>query len=206
MPVVLASESSRTLTAIAESLGAPTFARRFACISTAAAVYPERPWIALEQDHLRRLGATVREVELSTMDPSAAQEAIGGADGVFVHGGNTFFLLQELQRTGLPELLATFVGSGGLYIGSSAGSIVAGPRIDIVAPTDDPSKAPTVNPSGGLGLVGFVPFVHYDDPAYRAPLTAAFELAIAAGVNVLPLRNDQWVEADSTGVRLHSLG
>ena len=62
----------------------------------------------------------------STENPLAA---IQRTDAIFVGGGNTFRLLKALQDLDLLEPIRRRVKSGTCYIGSSAGSNVAGPTI-----------------------------------------------------------------------------
>jgi len=202
MTILLTSESSITLPSIATLLGAPFFKRRFACVSTAAAVYPEHPWVTAEQECLRKLGADVTEVELSALSQKEARRKLDNSEGLFVHGGNTFFLLQEMQRIGFKEFVGDYLSSERPYIGSSAGSIVAGPRIDVIAATDDPSKAPNVDPTNGLHLVDVVPMVHFNDASYVEAFRASFERAIETGTNVLPLRNDQYILSQTGTLRI----
>lgn len=202
MTIVLTSESSIILPAVAKTLGSSFFRKRFVCVSTAAAVYPEHTWVTAEQECLRKLGAEVTEVELSTLTKDEAQRKLEESDGIFVHGGNTFYLLQEMQRIGLKQFIRDYVASDRIYIGSSAGSIAAGPRIDVIAATDDPSKAPTVDPLDGLHLVDVVPMVHFDDPNYFSAFRASFERAIETGTNILPLRNDQFLIVEKGNLRI----
>ncbi len=51
------------------------------------------------------------------------------AEAVFVGGGNSFALLQRLRESGMLALLAERVRGGMPYIGTSAGSNIAGPNI-----------------------------------------------------------------------------
>lgn len=84
-------------------------------------------------------------------------QAVGEAPGVFVGGGNTFRLLDTLQRLGLLPLLRQRVLAGMPYLGVSAGCNVACPTIKT---TND---MPIVQPASldALGLVPFQVNAHY---------------------------------------------
>lgn len=63
-----------------------------------------------------------RPVDLATL---------GRADVMYMCGGNTFHILSQLRATGLFQYVKMQVEQGALYIGVSAGSILAGPNIQI---------------------------------------------------------------------------
>ena len=88
------------------------------------------------------------------------QKAIDRADAIFIGGGNTFRLLKALQDVELLEPIRRKVKSGAPYIGSSAGSNVAGPTIKTT------KDMPIVQPRSfdSLGLVPFQISPHYLDP------------------------------------------
>ena len=90
-------------------------------------------------------------------NPSAAVEK---TDAIFIGGGNTFRLLKALQDLDLLEPIRRKVKSGAPYIGSSAGSNVAGPTIKTT------KDMPIVQPRSfdSLGLVPFQISPHYLDP------------------------------------------
>lgn len=104
---------------------------------------------------LDRMGIRARWAD-RTGDPL---QALAVSDAVFVGGGNTFLLLDRLAATGLLEEIAARVRRGMPYVGTSAGSNVAGPTIRT---TNDMPIVET--PS--LAAMGLVPFQinpHYVD-------------------------------------------
>jgi len=91
---------------------------------------------------------------------SDPREAIEQTDAIFIGGGNTFRLLKALQDLDLLDSIRRKVEGGAPYIGSSAGSNVAGPTIKTT------KDMPIVQPRSfdSLGLVPFQISPHFQDP------------------------------------------
>ncbi len=108
------------------------------------------------RERFATMGFELNGIEAAT-DP---REAVETADVIFIGGGNTFLLLRDLYETGLIEPIRERVANGVPYIGTSAGSNVAGLTIGT---TND---MPIVRPStfDALGLVPFNINPHYLDP------------------------------------------
>ncbi|MEW4924329.1 dipeptidase PepE [Algibacter sp. 2305UL17-15] len=88
------------------------------------------------------------------------KEAIKNAEGIFVGGGNTFVLTNQLYKDDLISTLKTVVTNGTPYLGTSAGSNICG--LTIKTTNDMPIIYP---PSfNALGLVPFNINPHYLDP------------------------------------------
>ncbi len=97
---------------------------------------------------------------MSLHDVSNPRREVESADAIFVGGGNTFRLLKGLYDFDLLEPIRRVVAEGTPYIGSSAGSIVAGPSLRTT------KDMPVVEPPSfeALGLVAFQISPHYLDP------------------------------------------
>jgi dipeptidase E len=106
-----------------------------------------------------RLAAVGVEVDTLTADSDGLRLA-ARAEAFFTGGGNTFRLLKTLQSSKLLPLLRERARAGVPYLGSSAGTNIAGPTIRT---TND---MPIVRPASfkALGLVPFQLNPHYLDP------------------------------------------
>lgn len=110
---------------------------------------------------LKRLGLSVDELEISTAPYEVIVSKLEKNDYIYVTGGNTFFLLQELRRTGADKILAQEIEKGKFYIGESAGAIVVAPDIGYSAKMDHIEKAPGLKSYAGLNLIDFYVVPHY---------------------------------------------
>ena len=110
---------------------------------------------------LKRMGLKVEELEISSSSYETIKSKLEKNDIIYISGGNTFFLLQELKRTGADKLLIKEINNGKLYIGESAGAIAVAPDIRYSAEMDKPEKAPDLKDYTGLDLIEFYVVPHY---------------------------------------------
>ncbi len=159
-------------------------------IPTASLAEEVNAYLIAAKDALVEAGLAIDELEVSTASQQDIADKLERNDYIYVAGGNTFFLLQELKRTGADKLIAEQVRAGKCYIGESAGSAVLAPDIEYLQRLDDPSAAPDLDSSVSLALVDFYPLPHYGN----APLKEAVEQVLVEYNDTLDLRpfsNDQ---------------
>ena len=87
-------------------------------------------------------------------------EAVQNAKGIFTGGGNSFVLVSELYKQNLIPVLQEAINKGTPYLGTSAGSNIAGPSIK------NSNDMPIVYPPS-FDTLGIIPFninPHYLDP------------------------------------------
>jgi dipeptidase E len=108
------------------------------------------------RERFQAMGCTLTSLH----EVSNPRRAIEQAEAIFVGGGNTFRLLKSLYDCALLPAIRLAVEAGMPYIGSSAGSIVAGPSLKTT------KDMPIVQPPSfdALGLVDFQISPHYLDP------------------------------------------
>lgn len=123
---------------------------------------PRPDWVDKQLEPLQEICNEL--VETTLEDGDFVPEELDGYDFVFVSGGNTFYLAYRLQVTGWDKKLIEYINNGGVYSGSSAGSIVLMDNIEHFSPADDPSKAPKV--CSGLSLIKEAIIPHVDSEKY----------------------------------------
>lgn len=120
------------------------------------ALYDRDKYASTAAARFQKMGYELTSIHAAS-DPQAA---INGTDVVFIGGGNTFRLLKALYDNDVLEVIRRRVSEGMPYIGSSAGSNVAGPTIKTT------KDMPIVQPPSfkALGLVPFQISPHFQDP------------------------------------------
>lgn len=132
---------------------------------------------------LSKLGLIVDELEISTATHSDIVKKLENNDYIYVTGGNTFFLLQEMNRSGAGNLIKTQINAGKLFIGESAGAVLLAPDIEYSRDMDNPLAAPQLKTFEALNVIDFYPVPHYKE----YPLKKAVELVISKYNTELPL-------------------
>jgi len=123
---------------------------------------PRPEWVDLQLEPLKSVCNEM--VETTLEDGDFTPEDLNAYDFIFVSGGNTFYLAYRLQKTGWGKKIVEYINNGGVYSGSSAGSIILMDNIEHFSPADDPTKAPEVCP--GLNLIKEAIIPHADSEKY----------------------------------------
>jgi dipeptidase E len=121
-----------------------------------------KPYLDEVRDQLERIGVG-DTVEVFLVE-TASLPGPGEFDLVYVCGGNTFNILNEMRRTGADAVVSAEARRGALYVGVSAGSIIAGPDIAIAGwGSAGDSNDTGMTDTRGLGLVDILTYPHFED-------------------------------------------
>jgi dipeptidase E len=126
-----------------------------AFIATAADVYEDKWFVEVDRNKLIGQGFKIRDVSLASKGREELEKEIEGCGVIFVAGGNTFYLLQQVRKSGFDEILKKVVATNVVYVGSSAGSIVVTPTIAIAGMEPGDENIPGLTDLTGLGFVDF---------------------------------------------------
>jgi dipeptidase E len=131
-------------------------------------------------------------------------EAIQKAEAIFTGGGNTFLLVSQLYKTNTMATLKKVIEKGTPYLGSSAGSNIAGMTMNT---TND---MPIVLPESfkTLGLIPFNLNPHFLDANEQSTHmgetreTRINEFHTVSNIPVLGLRERSWLEVYGSNIIL----
>jgi dipeptidase E len=138
-----------------------------AFIATAADPYKNKEFVDVDRQAMQNLGYTIKEIDLKECQHERLEDALSNVDIIFVAGGNTYYLLDWAKKSGFYSLVKKLVERGIIYIGSSAGSVVCCPTIDIARRFDPPEAAPDLTDYKGFDLVDFLLLPHVQKEKYR---------------------------------------
>lgn len=151
------------------------------------------------KEAFEKLGVVVEELDISAATSQEIKEKLERNDYIYVSGGNTFYLLQELRKSGADKIITDQVHSGKLYIGESAGSIITSPDIEYVKFMDDIGKATALKSFEGLNFINVYPVPHYNNEPFK---DAASDLMAHynSKLNLVPISNTQVIQVQKNNI------
>jgi dipeptidase E len=148
---------------------------------------------------LRLLGYEVEEVDISRGNRRGLMAQIAKCAALFVAGGNTFYLLQQIRAAGIEDDLKAEIRAGKMYVGASAGAAVVGPSLDPIRTLDDASAAPGLTTTNGMSLVDFVVLPHYGKEK-NLPLYEAIQQEYGEQYKLITLTDQQAIHVSGDGM------
>lgn len=170
-------------------------------IPTASTVEKVTFYVRAGKEALEKLGMIVDVLDVSTESTDEIRRRITANDCMYVSGGNTFFLLQELKRTGADAVIVRAVKGGKLYIGESAGSIVASKNIEYIKAMDSSKKAPELTNFDALGLTDFYTVPHVRNFPFKKAAKKIID-EYSASLNLLAIANDEAILVEGDALRV----
>lgn len=149
-------------------------------------------YVKRQRRALEKLGIKACVLDVSVAESNEITASLLNSDIIYIGGGNTFYLLQELKRSGADMIIKEQIALGKAYIGESAGAVIVAPRIDYIEDMDDRAAAPDLSDCSALDLVDFYPLPHMNSfPFKRASRMIAEKHS--NDLKLLPITNRQAV-------------
>lgn len=165
----LASNVASVISDIIKNITFSKTNRKLAFINTPAEVYDgERPWLMEDRESLVRAGFLPFDYTITGKNEKQLRDDLSSTDFVFVSGGNTFYCLEKAKASGFIQVIRDLVlNQGKVYIGSSAGSLIAAPDITPAVNIDDTAKAPNLKDYEGFNLIDLVVLPHWGSERFK---------------------------------------
>ena len=135
--------------------------KKIAFIPTASLREGYTGYVGSARKLFKKLGAAVTEIDISTEAYSTIKSVFEDVDIIYFTGGNSFFLMDQLRKTGTDELLKKELENGKLMIGESAGAIICAPTIQYIEQMDEKPEDYSQEDDAGLNLIDFYVLPHY---------------------------------------------
>jgi dipeptidase E len=162
----LASDFVSMKNDIVKLLQKPAYDITVAFISTAAKPEEDLRYLKKDWEIMRdEMGFNLEEIDIEGKTEHQVMELLKLKDIIFVEGGNTFYLLNAMKKCNFERVIRKLLKEGKVYIGISAGSMVAGKTIKTSVWRNE-VKGINRNIIGlkdlkGMNLLPFDIFVHY---------------------------------------------
>lgn len=137
----------------------------------------------------KKMGANLTEIDISKEDFKTIEAVFEEMDIIYFTGGNSFFLIDQLRKTGVDKLLKKELKKGKLMIGESAGSVICAPSISYIEIMDEKPEDYSQIDDNGLNLIDFYVLPHYLTSPFKK-ITATI-LKKFSDLKICPINNHQ---------------
>lgn len=145
-----------------EFLGRDPKEIKLAFIPTAAFPEENKDFVEIVRNDLLTFGFEIEDVYLEGENTDSLYEKLSKFDIIFVNGGNTFYLLDQIRKSGFDTIIEKLLDEEKLYVGVSAGSYVACPTIEVATWKNEDTNVVKLTDLTGLNLVPFLLKAHYE--------------------------------------------
>ncbi|OGM03765.1 hypothetical protein A2112_02250 [Candidatus Woesebacteria bacterium GWA1_42_12] len=126
----------------------------------------DKTWLKNDRQALVDSGFNVSDYTITGKTQEQIEKDLAPFDSIYLSGGHTAYLLQQSQKSGFVSLIKELIlKQEKTYIGTSAGSIIAGPKIPLYLLEDD--EAIKLKDTKGYNFVNFTILPHWGSPDFR---------------------------------------
>lgn len=119
-------------------------------------------WIYINEAKDRFVQLGIRKITIANITKEIKAKDFGKFDVILFMGGNTFYLLDRIRKTGFVSYIKNHIRSNRVYVGISAGSMIVSKSVELAGwgKEGDPNLI-GLQDLTGLGLVSLTVFPHF---------------------------------------------
>lgn len=136
-------------------------------IDTASKTEENINFLIEDRQKLVDMGFQISDFDLTSKSEAEVAAALVDADIIYVEGGNAYYLLEQVNRSGFAAVLEKLLERGVMYVGVSAGTFLACPTIEMADWHRNTENSFGLTDLSALNLVPFLITVHYNRPKYQ---------------------------------------
>lgn len=136
---------------------------KWAYISTAGKDVSNNDYLVRTKQQLKQLGWDFEEMDISGKTEEQVYNMLKNKEAIFMQGGNTFYLLKQALACNFAKVLEKLLSENKVYVGSSAGSYIMCPNIEMANWKDtNIFNRHDLTDLTALNLVPFQVFCHFN--------------------------------------------
>jgi dipeptidase E len=206
MQIILTSTNNTVCQHWSKKLGIYNSGKKVLFIYTAAEVYDkEADWLLADKQALVDCGFVVTDFTVTDKTYEQVEAAILQTDIICVSGGNTFYLLQQMNICNFNHALKKHIQEDLVYVGISAGSVVAAPDIDYIKDLDDAKEAPNLIDTKGLRLCDISVLPHWGSEGFKEDYKKCIAYNYKLGSKIILLTDEQYVYLNNGSYTIESI-
>jgi dipeptidase E len=153
-------------------------------------------WVEEERVGLTKNGFTIFDYTITGKNLSQIQEDLKDIEVLYISVGNEFILKEKSTESEFEKFVQNFVHRGGLYIGTSAGSIIMGKNMSPLLNLSDHQCLSKPIDTQGFSIVDFTILPHWGSEDFRSRWLNydSFNFMYQADTKIIALNNYEYVE------------
>ncbi|MFA6445972.1 MAG: Type 1 glutamine amidotransferase-like domain-containing protein [Candidatus Paceibacterota bacterium] len=163
MKLILASDLSCLLNKGYNLTGIQKEKMKIGWVTTASKVSRDQTFIEKVRKTITDNNYKFEEIDIEGKTKEELKAFFEDKNVIHVEGGNTFYLLKAIKESGFADILKELLSEGKVYIGTSAGSYIMCPTIEVANWNDSGRDRFGMTDFTALNYVPFVLKVHYKD-------------------------------------------
>jgi len=162
MKLILASNGNTIFNLLPKIVDQPINQLKIGWVTTAAKGVEDLTYLKTHRQIMRKTGWNFAEIDIENKSPKQLKKIFADKDIIHIEGGNTFYLLKAVRKTGFDKIIKELIDRGVTYAGTSAGSYIMCPTIEMSTWKPKPKPRFGLKDLTALNYVPFLLSVHYD--------------------------------------------